>query len=263
MPRPITLTEVDEIAVITLSNDAEANAIDLAFCEGLLNALETIQTSAKHRVAVIRATGRIFSAGGNLAQILAGLERSDTFLATLIGELHAAILAIRRLPIPVIASVQGAAAGAGFSLAMACDFAVASTSARFVVGYGALGTSSDGGLSWHLTRRLGPAQALELMLARGALSADEAAALRLVQALAEPHALEEETLAMARKVAALPPAAVREMKQLVGLAAGDGLEQHLENEKQAFLRCASTSEFARRVAAFVGRSDRPVSSPSA
>lgn len=261
----ITLAEDGDIAVITLGNEVRANAIDLRFCEGMLGALSHIHAGGTSRVAVIRASGRIFSAGGNLPQILDGLDRSDRFLESLISALHTVILAIRRLPIPVIASVQGPAAGAGFSLAMACDFVVASNAARFVVGYGALGTSCDGGLSYHLTRRLGPARALELLLMREALGAEEAASWGLVQEVATPSSLTEHTLAMARKIAQLPGSAVREMKHLVGLASGDNLEQHLESEKQAFLRCASTDEFYRRVAGFVARQDRVAgsSAPSA
>lgn len=251
--RDITLTEAHDVAIVTLQNDANANAIDLPFCEDLLGVLERIRTLGKHRAVVLRATGRIFSAGGHLTQILGGLDRGDGFIESLIDALHAAILAIRRLPMPVIASVQGAAAGAGFSLAMACDFVAASRSARFVVGYEALGTSSDGGLSMHLTRRLGPARALEVLLLKGALSAEEAASLGLVQCVSEPSSLEADAMAMANKLAALPEASVCEMKQLVHEASTNLLEQQLDREKQAFLRCASTAEFYQRVAAFVKR----------
>jgi len=174
MPSNITLTSCDDLAVITLENEAQANAIDLDFCDGVLRALSDIEARKEYRAVVLRATGRIFSAGGNLVQILDGLQRSDGFLGALISALNAVILALRRLPIPVIASVQGAAAGAGFSLAMACDLVVASRSARFVVGYGKLGTSTDGGLSFHLARRLGAARALQLLLVKDLLNAEEA-----------------------------------------------------------------------------------------
>ena len=110
MQSEITLTEEGDIAIITLANESQANAIDLKFCEGMLAALEEIRSSGMYRVVVLRATGRIFLAGGHLAQILGGLRNSDRFLESLLSELHAVILAMRRLPVPVIASVQGAAA---------------------------------------------------------------------------------------------------------------------------------------------------------
>lgn len=257
MQSNITLSSRDDLAVITLGNEAQANAIDLDFCDGVLRALSDIEARKEYRAVVLQATGRIFSAGGNLVQILGGLQRSDSFIETLISALNAVILALRRLPIPVIASVQGAAAGAGFSLAMACDLVVASRAARFVVGYGKLGTSTDGGLSFHLARRLGSARALQLLLVKDLLTAEEASSLGLVQCVADPASLEEATLAMARKVMDLPPSAVSEMKSLVSKASEDGLEQHLENEKQAFLRCAATEAFYQRVAGFVGRLNSP------
>ncbi|WP_341315393.1 enoyl-CoA hydratase/isomerase family protein [Paraburkholderia sp. IMGN_8] len=257
MESKIKLTSSGDIALVTMENEERANAIDKAFCDEMLGALHDIESSAKYRAVILQARGRIFSAGGDLHQILDGIQRADGFLESLISALNATIMAIRRSPIPVIASVQGAAAGAGFSLAMACDLVVASRSARFVVGYAKLGTSSDGGLSFHLARRLGAARALEIMLTRDSLSADEAALLGLVQGIAEPASLEETSLALARKIADLPAAAVRETKSLVEMAGSDNLERHLEHEKHAFLRCASTKEFSLRVERFVSRSASP------
>ena len=262
MQRNITLTSREDLAVITLGNEAQANAVDLAFCTDLLNALADIEAHGRYRAVVLRSTGRIFSAGGNLVQILEGLQRSDGFLEALISRLNDLILKLRRLPIPVIASVQGAAAGAGFSLVMACDLVVASRAAQFVVGYGKLGTSTDGGLSFHLARRLGSARALDILLAKDSLNAEEASSLGLVQAVVDPASLEEATFALARRVMDVPPAAVSEMKALVGKASEHGLEQHLEDEKQAFLRCASTEAFSHRVAGFVGRSNSQRKSPT-
>jgi 2-(1,2-epoxy-1,2-dihydrophenyl)acetyl-CoA isomerase len=262
MDSKITLTSSGDIALITMRNDEQANAIDISFCDELLRTLGDIQDSGRYRAVILHATGKIFSAGGNLVQILDGLDRSDGSLEALINALHTVILSIRRLPIPVIASVQGAAAGAGFSLAMACDLVVASRAARFVVGYAKLGTSSDGGLSFHLARRLGSARALQILLGSGSLSADEASALGLVQCVTDSSSLEDETLALARTAIESPALAVREFKFLVSAASESGLEQHLEQEKQAFLRCSLTKEFRQRVADFVGRSNSP-KSPSA
>jgi 2-(1,2-epoxy-1,2-dihydrophenyl)acetyl-CoA isomerase len=255
MQTNITLTSHGDIAVITLANEARANTIDLEFCNGLSSVLGDIEAQGRYRAVVLRATGRMFSAGGDLVQILEGLQKSNDRLERLISALNDLVLKLRRLPIPIIASVQGAAAGAGFSLAIACDLVVASRDARFVVGYGKLGTSTDGGLSFHLARRLGPARALDLLLVKDSLNADEANSLGIVQAVVDPSALEDAALALARRVMEVPPAAVRELKALVGTASGNGLAQHLEEEKRAFLRCASTEAFHRRVAGFVGRSN--------
>jgi 2-(1,2-epoxy-1,2-dihydrophenyl)acetyl-CoA isomerase len=163
-------------------------------------------------------------------------------------------LTIRGLPVPVIASIQGAAAGAGFSLAMACDAVVAVNTAKLVVGYPMLGTSSDGGLSFQLTRRLGPARALDIFLRKEPLKAEEAALLGLVQRVADAASLDDTATAVAKTMSSHPSAAVTEIKSLIGTLSDDGLAEHLEREKLAFLRCASTPEFRARVAQFVQQS---------
>ncbi|MCX4163637.1 MULTISPECIES: enoyl-CoA hydratase/isomerase family protein [Paraburkholderia] len=254
MTNNITLKQVDDVAIVTMNNGGHANTVDMAFCEGMLGALNEIEESSRYRAMILRGTGSVFSAGGDLSQIRAGLNQPGRYLELLIDAFHSTILALRRLRIPVIASVHGAAAGGGFSLAMACDIVVASSKARFVVGYSKLGTSSDGGLSFQLARRLGVARALDLFLLKDALNAEEAGSLGLIQRIVDPLLLEETTLDLARKIASYSPDAVGEIKSLVALPADDELEKHLEREKQAFLRCASTAEFQRRVAEFVERS---------
>jgi 2-(1,2-epoxy-1,2-dihydrophenyl)acetyl-CoA isomerase len=254
MANNVTLSQTDGIAIITMSNNEQANTIDMASCEGLLRALDEVKSSQQHRAVILRAKGSMFSAGGDLAQILQWLDKRDGSLEALIDAFHTVILAIRGLPLPVIASVQGAAAGAGFSLAMACDAVAAVNTAKFVVGYPRLGTSSDGGLSFQLSRRLGPARALDVFLRKEPLIADEASSLGLVQRVSDPSSLDDTALALAKMMSSYPSAAVTEIKSLIGTLSDDGLEQHLEREKGAFLRCASTDEFRSSVAQFVQQS---------
>jgi len=151
----------------------------------------------------------------------------------------------------VIGSVYGAAAGGGFSLALACDQLIVASNARFVVAYPALGTSSDGGLSHFLSKRLGAAKALEIVLGSGAINAAEALALGLVVKVVEDASLDAETAAYAAKFAQLAPQSVREFKRLISGAEDDGLEVQLEREREAFLRCARTEDFRKRVSAFL------------
>jgi 2-(1,2-epoxy-1,2-dihydrophenyl)acetyl-CoA isomerase len=254
MANNITLSQTDDIVVITMSNDEQANTIDVSFCEGLLKALNDVKSSQQPKAVILRAEGSVFSAGGDLAQILARLDEGAGSLAALIEAFHQVILAIRGLPVPVIASVQGPAAGAGFSLAMACDAVVAVNTAKFVVGYPRLGTSSDGGLSYHLTRRLGPARALDIFLRKEPLNAEEATVLGLVQRVADAASLDDAAFELAKMMSSYPSAAVTEIKSLIGTLSDDGLEQHLEREKQAFLRCASTVEFRAGVTQFIQQS---------
>jgi 2-(1,2-epoxy-1,2-dihydrophenyl)acetyl-CoA isomerase len=239
------------IVCFTLNVPKQLNAISQALMDAMSRALDDAPWHDA-RVLVIRANGKGFSAGGDMASIEKGLT-APSVLASLIDGLHKNVLALHRLPLPVIASVNGAAAGAGFSLAMACDFAIAARSAKFVVAYPQLGTSSDGGLSHFLTYKLGASKALEVMLLRNQLSAEEALQLGLVTSVVDDDKLADETLAAARKIAQLPPHAVRELKQLVADIDEEALENQLELEKEAFLRCARTADFRDRVEAFLAR----------
>ncbi|RQR27550.1 enoyl-CoA hydratase/isomerase family protein [Burkholderia sp. Bp9142] len=255
MTSNVDLAEVDDIAIVTMDNGGHVTTIDIPMCQGLLRALDEIADRNEHRTVILRATGKAFSAGGDLAQIFAAIDRSDNaYLDELITTYHATILAIRRLAVPVIASVHGAAAGAGFSLALACDVVVASSAARFVTGYPKLGTSTDGGLSFQLTRRLGAARAIDVLLLQDYLTAEDALSLGLVQRVCESQSLCPTTLETAEKLAHYPSAGVTEIKSLVRRISDDGLEEYLEQEKQAFIRCAQTKEFGERIAKFVQQS---------
>lgn len=256
MAHTISTKEEDGLVLITMENGERPNIVDLTLCDGLLAALRGAAAHPSCRAVILRASGSVFSAGGDLAQIADALDDPKAFLESLISRFHEVILSLRRLPVPVIACVQGAAAGAGFSLAMACDVVLASSAARFVVGYPKLGTSSDGGLSFQLARRLGFARAFELFLIIDSLDAAEAERLGLVQRVLEPALLEAETIKIARKLASLPYAGIAEIKGLIGAATEDGLAQHLEREREAFVRCASTSDFRERVEAFLKRAAR-------
>jgi 2-(1,2-epoxy-1,2-dihydrophenyl)acetyl-CoA isomerase len=149
-----------------------------------------------------------------------------------------------------MASVHGALAGGGFSLAMACDFVVAARSARFVVAYPKLGAPADGGLSFFMVQRLGSARGLEALTTGGKFMAEQALQLGLINRVADDGLIEQETAQWIADLLALPDQSLRELKQLVAAQSAAGLEAHLDREKAAFLRCAATPDFAARVAAF-------------
>lgn len=253
MEQKIAIEERDNLVLITMNSGGGPNTIDIALCDGLLASLNGLAAHPSCRAVILRASGSTFSAGGDLRRIFDEIHNPDGYLERLINRFHELILFIRRLPIPVIACVQGAAAGAGFSLVMACDVVVASSAAKFVVGYPRLGTSSDGGLSLQLARRLGFGRAFELCLISGSLDAVRAQELGLVQHVFEPMVLDAETVAMTRRLTLLPYAAIAELKSLMNSATDNGFERHLELEREAFLRCASTNDFRQRVTDFVKR----------
>jgi len=248
----VTLSHTpDGVVTLTMAVPGKPSVVTRESARAMQQALAEVAAMPQARVLVLRSAGKSFNAGGDLTAIKATFEDSDLLLGAIIDAFHASILALRRMSIPVIGSVHGAAAGGGFSLALACDLLIAASNARFVVAYPALGTSSDGGLSHFLSKRLGAAKALEIVLGSGALNAAEAQALGLVVKLVENEQLDAETAAYAAKIAQLAPQPVREFKRLIGGAEDDGLEAQLLREKEAFLRCAKTEDFRNRVDAFL------------
>ncbi len=250
---PVSLSVDGAVAVIALNRPTSLNAIDLAMAQALRGAIAQVEANASLRVLLLRGEGRSFCGGGDVKAMHAHAGDLPAFISRIIDAFHEVVPALVGLPLPVVAAVQGAAAGGGFSLAMAADFVVAARSSRFVVAYPQLGTSTDGGLSWQLQRRLGPARALALLTQPGALTAQEAHALQLVHDIVDDDALLREALSLAHRLAKLPPQAVRELKALVHAPSIEDLRAQLAREKAAFLRCAAAPEFAARVAAFTNR----------
>lgn len=241
----------DGVVTLSMASPGKPSVITRESATAVQQALAEIAAMPQARVLVLRSAGKSFSAGGDITAIKDTFADSDRLLGAIIDAFHGVILALRRLPVPVIGSVYGAAAGGGFSLALACDQLIAASNARFVVAYPALGTSSDGGLSHFLSQRLGAMRAFDIILGRGALNAAEAQALGLVAKVVEDGSLDTETAAYAAKIALLAPQSVHEFKRLISGAADATLEAQLQREKEAFLRCARTEDFRSRVSAFL------------
>lgn len=244
------------LATLTLDRPASFNAIDLPLVQAMRGALQDVAANPALRVLLLQGAGRSFCGGGDIMAMQAHQDDLPGFVGQVIDAFHDCMLLLARLPLPVVAAVQGAAAGGGFSLALAADLAVAARSARFVVAYPQLGTSTDGGLSFRLQQRLGPSRALEVLTVNGTLSADQALALGLVNAVVDDAELAAHALRWAQQLAALPPQAVQELKGLTTAPSLAALQDQLLREKAAFLRCAATPDFAARVKAFAQRAQR-------
>jgi len=242
-----------EVATITLQRPLALNAFDYAAIEALRQAIDRAVARPGGRVIVLRGEGDSFCGGGDVMAMHAHSGDQPAFINRMIDGFHASIMALNRAEVPVIASVQGAVAGGGISLALACDLVLAARGTRFVTAYMQLGASSDGGLSFRLTQRLGAARAFELLTLHGTLTAEQAQALGLINHVVDAANADAEALDWARKLAALPWQAVTEFKQLTAGQVRNDLQAHLEREKAAFVRCAGTEDFAQRVAAFAAR----------
>jgi enoyl-CoA hydratase/carnithine racemase len=164
MPAEIKSTSHGRTMVLTLSNPEYRNALDPAIYSAGIEALNVAESNPDVRSVVITGEGKLFSAGGNLNRLLANRQQPPEVQAQSIEGLHSFIESVRAFPKPVVAAVEGAAAGAGFSLALACDFMVTASDAVFVMAYANVALSPDGGASWSLARALPRQLASELLM---------------------------------------------------------------------------------------------------
>jgi len=241
----------DGIATILLNRPQVMNALDAGMIVQLREAAERAEHDAKARVVVIQGAGPAFLAGGDVAMFHANLAQMPEMVRKGAPELHRAILALRRAPKPVLASVHGAVAGAGVSVMAAADLAIAADGTKFTMAYSRLGTSPDGGATYSLPRLVGMRKALELILLSDSIDAREALGLGLVNWVVGAEQLAAETASIARRLAQGATAAFAEIKQLVNQSYDQTLSAQLNAEVEAFARCAGTRDFAEGVTAFV------------
>jgi enoyl-CoA hydratase/carnithine racemase len=239
--------------VLTLSNPEHRNALGPEMYAAGVEALSVAESSAEVRTVVITGEGSVFSAGGNLLRLQANRQQPPEVQAQSIEGLHSWIEAIRTFPKPVIAAVEGAAAGAGFSLALACDFIVAAGDAVFVMAYSNVALSPDGGASWSLSQALPRQLVSELLLGGERISAARLHELGLVNRVAAKGAALDEALALAEKLNARAPNVLSSIKELISEAGGATLTQHLASERDHFVRNLHHANAGKGIAAFLSR----------
>lgn len=251
---PVTLERLQPgVAALTLSRPAERNVVTHAWAEAMLAHCASLRADASVGAVLLRAQGPAFCVGADVRDMAAHIDDLPDYIGALIDHAHAAIAALQTLPMPVVACVQGVAAGGGVSLALACDSIIAARSARFVMAYPQLGTTPDCGLSHYLGELLGPRRALQVFLSPDALNAQQAQALGLVEQVADDVDLESTALAVAARLAALPRSGVVGAKALFLQRSHAALQAQLDREKAAFLGCAGGAEFRARVLVFAGQ----------
>lgn len=239
------------VVTITLNRPEKLNAFSGSMRDDLLAALKKAEADPECRVVVVTGAGRAFCAGGDV-DFMAGLQRQadTTTFRGLLDAGAAVILQIVTMEKPVIASVNGIAAGAGCNLALACDMRIASEHAKFGETFVKIGLHPDWGGTWLLPRIVGPSRAAELLMTGRIVEANEALAIGIADRVVPASELVAETAALARAIAAAPPLAVRGIKRALAVSGANDLRAQLALEAEHQLRAFSSNDAAEGMAAF-------------
>jgi len=249
----LLLDKRDGVLVLTLNRPDVLNALDAALGAALAEAVREASSNEAVGAVVITGAGRAFCSGGDIGvmkEVMASGARWEDFAPVVTGGRNVA-LAIRDCPKPVIAAVNGAAAGGGMGLALACDVRWASEKAKFAQSFARLGLHPDWGSLRALTRLAGPSRGLELMWTGDPIAADEALRLGLVSRVLPAETLLEEATAFAGRLAQGARAALAEIKRSVQAVADMSLEQSLDREVASQERCWNTHDAKEGIAAFL------------
>lgn len=248
---PVTFSFDSEtgVATLTFNRPSVFNALDIPTAAAFEGAVAELRGLDGLRAVVLTGAGKAFLAGGDVAAFAADFDHADRTLDLILNHMHPALLALREIDAPIIAAVNGAAAGAGLSLVLGADYVVASSAARFVLAYDKLGVSPDCGGSWFLARKVGRSRAFDLMLMGQTLSAAEAEAAGIVNQVAEPDAFTAKVEEVARRITSGPTRAFGQFKRLMDL--DQPLAAHLEAERRAFVAATATEDFRNAATAFI------------
>jgi 2-(1,2-epoxy-1,2-dihydrophenyl)acetyl-CoA isomerase len=244
----IQVANADGIARITLNRPDRLNSFTRAMHAVLRDALADLGDA---RVVVLTGAGRGFCAGQDLNDRADAPGEAVDLGETVEASWNPLIRTLAALPQPVIARVNGVAAGAGANIALACDLVIAAKSAKFIQSFSALGLIPDSGGSWHLPRLVGQARALGLALTGEPLPAEKAAYWGLIWKAVDDEALDAEVDAVATRLASLPPLGLTAIKQIIRTSWSRTLDEELDLQRDEMRRLGFTEDYREGVAAFL------------
>ncbi|MEX1279810.1 MAG: enoyl-CoA hydratase-related protein [Acidimicrobiia bacterium] len=256
----LEVTRDGPVAILTMNRPEARNALSAEMVDGLSHTLHALETDDSVRAVVLRGAGEHFMAGGDVKSFMSiGAEMSSgttpmdarSLILHRIHHLHTVMFAMRRMQKPILAAVRGAAAGAGVSLAAACDLVMAADDAFFVMAYVNIGTSPDGSSTYFLPKALGLKKTMELALLGERHTAEAMAEAGLVNWVVPTGEFEDRVLAMAHRLASGPTHAMGRTKALLYSSYEREFEAQLQAEAEAFASCVETGDFAEGVAAFI------------
>lgn len=236
----------DGVATITLNRPRAYNALTARMHAELISALDQVERDAAARCVVLTGAGSAFCSGQDLKDLAPG----QSFGELVRERYNPLVLKLRAIPKPIVAAVNGVAAGAGMSLALACDFRVAVEAARFVAAFANVGLVPDTGMSYFLPRLIGLTRAVELCMTGGTLDAATALSYGMINAVVGPDEFPGAVRRLAERLAAGPATALGLIKRSFELALAAPLQQSLDYEAEAQEIAGSSAEYAEGVRAF-------------
>lgn len=244
----------DSVATVTLNRPEAMNALDTELKSALRDALLTAAGDPDVRAVVLTGTGRAFCVGQDLAQHAHNLEADPDAVWSTVPEHYTPIAStLATMPKPVVAAVNGVAAGAGAAFSFACDFRIAADTAKFTMAFSAVGLSADSGSSWSLQRMVGLAKAKELLMLPSTITAEQALELGLVTEVVPAAEVAERARALAVQLGAGPTVAYGAIRRSLAFSAGHGLDESLGFEHQMMDLTGGTEDHRGAVRAFLAK----------
>ena len=248
----IILVDISEnIATVTLNRPEKLNALSGEMMEGLVPVIEGLAEEKAVRCVVVTGAGRGFCAGGDIAGMASGETLPSENPVARLRRLEETSRLLHEMPKPTIAMVNGPAAGAGLSIALACDIRIAGESARFGTAFVRIGFSGDFGGTWMLQRLVGPAKARELYFTGDLIDAGEAERIGMVNRVVPDDELGRETRSLAERIAKGPPIALARMKQNMNLGLASDFSTLLDAEAEGMIMTGMTQDNREAVKAFL------------
>ena len=248
--KKINITIIESVAIIQLNSPQNYNALDGEMLDELIGAFNELADEKMVRVLVIEGVGPSFSAGGDIKAMIKAIKEESPYIADGLRKIGVLAMLLRNFRKPIIASLHGAVAGAGFNMALLCDFRVASQETKFIQAFVNIGLVPDIGGTLLLTRMIGVARTTELIMTGRTVEASEALSLGLVNQVVPTELLKEATIKMANKLSHLPAVALGNMKELINLVGFQELGIVLNKENEYQLQCAQTDDFKEGIQAF-------------
>lgn len=253
----VTFEVLDNVAIVTLNRPNAANALNAEMAEELREVSTVCSVDDAIRAVVITASGKMFCAGGDLAEVHSAGSARGAHMRRMTTSLHSALERFATMNAPVIVAVNGTAAGAGFSLALSGDYVIASESAKFVSAYTAAGLTPDGSSTYFLAKHVGLLRAKELMLSNRPLSAEEAMAWGIVNKIVSSADLLASATELAKSFASGPTKAFGGVKRLLMGGVTETLGSQLEREAQSIIDMLETHDGPHAIESFL-KKEKPV-----